>query len=75
MLWDLALPTNGLPSAVSYTASCTETWSHSAERWESPKLNRKMKKNLRDLWDHIKHTNVHIIRAPGEERERDREII
>ena len=34
-----------------------------------------MKKNLRDLSDHIKHTNIHIIRVPGEERERDREII
>ena len=34
-----------------------------------------MKKNLRDLSDHITHTNIHIIRVPGEERERDREII
>ena len=75
MLWDLALPTSGLASAVSYTASCTGTWSHSAEWWKSPKPNRKMKKNLRDLWDHIKHTNIHIIRVPGEVRERDREII
>ena len=33
-----------------------------------------MKRNencLRDLWDNIKHTNIHIIGVPeGEERER-----
>ena len=31
----------------------------------------KSDKSLRDLWDNIKHTNIHIIRVPeGEERER-----
>ena len=34
---------------------------------------KRMKRNedsLRDLWDNIKHTNIHIIGVPGEERER-----
>ena len=38
-----------------------------------------MKKNedsLRDLWDNIKHTNIHIIGIPeGEEREKGAEKI
>ena len=38
-----------------------------------------MKRNedsLRDLWNNIKHTNIHIIGVPeGEERERARENI
>ena len=38
-----------------------------------------MKKNedsLRDLWDNIKHTNIHIIGIPeGEEREKGEENI
>ena len=30
---------------------------------------RKNEDSLRDLWDNIKHTNIHIIRVPeGEER-------
>ena len=32
-----------------------------------------MKRNegsLTDLWDNIKHTNIHIIGVPGEEREK-----
>ena len=35
---------------------------------------KRMKRNedsLRDLWDNIKHNNIHIIRVPeGEEREK-----
>ena len=31
-----------------------------------------MKDSLRDLWDNIKHTNIHIIGVPeGEEREKE----
>ena len=40
---------------------------------------KRMKRNedsLRDLWDNIKHTNIHIIGVPeGEERERGLEKI
>ena len=40
---------------------------------------KRMKRNedsLRDLWDTIKHTNIHIIRLPeGEEREKGPEKI
>ena len=33
------------------------------------KKNKKNEDSLRDLWDNIKHTNIHIIGAPeGEER-------
>lgn len=28
--------------------------------------------NLREMWDTIKHTNVHIIQVPQERRERNR---
>ena len=37
-----------------------------------------MKRNedsLRDLWDNIKHNNIHIIGVPGEEREKGPEKI
>ena len=36
-------------------------------------IEKRMKRNedsLRDLWDNIKHTNIHIIGIPEEERER-----
>ena len=40
---------------------------------------KRMKRNedsLRDLWDNIKHNNIHIIRVPeGEEREKGPEKI
>ena len=40
---------------------------------------KRIKRNedhLRDLWDNIKHTNIHIIRVPeGEEREKGPEKI
>ena len=40
------------------------------------KREKRLKRNeesLRELWDNIKHTNIHIIGVPeGEERERDR---
>ena len=42
-------------------------------------IEKSMKRNeesLRDLWDNIKHTNIHIIRDPeGEEREKGPEKI
>jgi len=42
-------------------------------------IDKRMKKNkdsLRDLWDNIKHTNIHIIGVPeGEEREKGPEKI
>ena len=40
------------------------------------KLMIKHEDNLRDLWDNIKYTNVHIIRVPeGEEKEKEPEKI
>ena len=36
-------------------------------------IEKRMKRNegsLTDLWDNIKHTNIHIIGVPGEEREK-----
>ena len=36
---------------------------------------KRMKRNedsLRDLWDNIKHTNIHSIGVPEEEEERER---
>ena len=29
---------------------------------------KRTKESLRDLWDNIKHTNIHIIGVPGEKR-------
>ena len=40
------------------------------------KIMIKNEDNLRDLWDNIKYTNVHIIRVPeGEEKEKGPEKI
>ena len=40
------------------------------------KKNKKNEDSLRDLWDNIKHTNIHIIGAPErEEREKGPEKI
>jgi len=36
-------------------------------------IEKRMKRNegsLTDLWDNIKHTNIHIIGVPGEERKK-----
>ena len=44
----------------------TEWWKSLSQ---SRKKNEKNEDSLRDLWDNIKHTNIHIIGAPeGEER-------
>ena len=44
-----------------------------------PNKEKRMKRNedsLRDLWDNIKHNNIHIIGVPeGEEREKGRKKI
>ena len=40
---------------------------------EKQNIEKRMKRNegsLTDLWDNIKHTNIHIIGVPGEEREK-----
>ena len=36
-------------------------------------IEKRMKRNdsLRDLWDNIKHTNIHIIGVPGGEERKD----
>ena len=53
------------------------TWK--TEWWNSLPWNRIKKRNednLRDLWDNIKCTNIHIIEVPeGEEREKGPEKI
>ena len=39
---------------------------------------RRMKRtedSLRDLWDHVKHTNIQIIRVPEEEKKKEYEKI
>ena len=36
---------------------------------------KRKKDSLRDLWDNIKHTNIHIIEVPEEEREKRPEKI
>ena len=45
-------------------------------RTEYRKKNKKNEDSLRDLWDNIKRTNIHIIGVPeGEEREKGPEKI
>ena len=39
---------------------------------KSEKRLKRNEDNLRELWD-VKHTNIHIIRVPGEEREKGTE--
>ena len=34
------------------------------------KCMKRNEESLRDLWDNIKHTNIHIIGVPEEKRER-----
>ena len=34
-----------------------------------------MKRGLRDIWDHIKHTNIQIIGVPEEEKKKGYEKI
>ena len=34
---------------------------------------RRNDESLRELWDHVKHTNIHIIGVTGEEREKGTE--
>ena len=47
-----------------------------AEEQNKEKRMKRIEDNLRDLWDNIKCTNIHIIGVPeGEERERTRENI
>ena len=47
-----------------------------AKEQNKEKSMKRNKDSLRDLWDNIKHTNIHIIGVPeGEERERTRENI
>ena len=48
------------------------------EQWKLPKLNRKKnfknEDSLRDLWDNIKHANIHIVGvSEREEREKGTE--
>ena len=41
----------------------------SATEQNLEKKNFKKEENLRDLWDNIKHTNIHVISVPEEKRE------
>ena len=38
------------------------------------RINIKKRNSLRDIWDNIKYTNIHIVRVP-EGEERGREVI
>ena len=43
---------------------------------DKKKMMKRLEERLRDLWDNIKHTNIHIIGVPeGEEREKGLEKI
>ena len=68
---------------MNNTLEWINSWITEAEEWISDLENRmveitaseqnieKNKDSLRDLWDNIKHTNIHIIVIPeGKERER-----
>ena len=61
-------------STAEYLKQKNESMSWKINRWkylsEGPNKVKRMKRtedSLRDLWDHVKHTNVRIIGVPEEE--------
>ena len=44
----------------------------SSEEQNKVKRMKRAENSLRDLWDHIKHTNIQIIRVPEEEEKKKR---
>lgn len=47
------------------------------KQWKSLLLNRKKinRDNLRDLWENIKHTNIHMVGSQKEKRERSKDHV
>ena len=41
-----------------------------SERQNKVKIMKRTEDSLRDLWDHIKHTNIRIIGVPDEEKKK-----
>ena len=49
---------------------------HGCRTEKRKKIENKLEESLRELWDNVKHTNIHIIGVPeGEERKTDRKNI
>ena len=46
-----------------------------AEGQNKVKRMKRTEDSLRDLWDHVKHTNIQIIRVPEEEKKKEYEKI
>ena len=49
---------------------CTKTEWWKSPPWNKGKRMKRTKDSLRDLWDNIKHTDVHIIRVQKRKREK-----
>ena len=44
-----------------------------SEAQNKVKRMKRTEDSLRDLWDHVKHTNIQIIRVPEEEKKKEYE--
>ena len=47
----------------------------SSEGQNKVKRMKRTEDSLRDFWDHVKHTNIQIIRVPEEEKKKEYEKI
>ena len=67
---------NNTPEGISSRITEAEEWISDMEdrmviTVTEQHIEKRMKRNedsLRDLWDNIKHTNIHTVRVPEEER-------
>ena len=72
---------NSLEASNSRIQEAEEQISEVEDRWveitdAEQKREKRLKTNeesLRELWDNVNRTNIHIIRLPGEEREKGNE--
>ena len=61
---------NRIPEAEERISDLEEEWWKSLPQ-NMEKRRKRSEDSIRDLWDNIKHTNIHIIGVPeGEEREK-----
>ena len=61
---------NRIPEAEERISDLEEEWWKSLGQ-NTEKRRKRSEDSISDLWDNIKHTNIHIIGVPeGEERER-----